>query len=42
MYLNLIRSVPSNVVAYVAEMQERSFFDAPDAEIERAPEIKLT
>jgi LemA protein len=42
MYLNLIRSVPSNIVAYVAEMQERSFFDAPDAEIERAPEVKLT
>jgi LemA protein len=42
MYLNLVRSVPSNIVAYVADMPERSFFDAPDAEIERAPEIKLT
>jgi LemA protein len=42
MYLNLIRSIPSNVVAYAADMKERSFFDAPDAEIERAPEIKLT
>jgi LemA protein len=42
MYLNLIRSVPSNIVAYVADMQERAFFDAPDAEIERAPEIKFS
>jgi LemA protein len=42
MYLNLIRSVPSNVVAYAQDMAERSFFDAPDAEIERAPEVKLT
>jgi LemA protein len=42
MYLNLIRSVPSNVVAYAQEMAERTYFDAPDAEIERAPEIKLS
>lgn len=42
MYLNLIRSVPSNVVAYIQEMVDRSYFDAPDEEIQRAPEIKLT
>jgi LemA protein len=42
MYQNLIRSIPSNVVAYIQEMPERSYFDAPDAEIERAPEIKLS
>jgi LemA protein len=42
MFLNLIRSVPSNIVAYAANMTERSYFDAPDAEIERAPEIKLS
>jgi LemA protein len=42
MYLNLVRAVPSNIVAYAADMAERSFFDAPDAEIERAPEVKLT
>jgi LemA protein len=41
-YLNLIRSIPSNVVAYVQEMSERSYFDAPDAEIERAPEVKFS
>jgi LemA protein len=41
-YLNLIRSVPSNIVAYVQEMAERSFFDVPDADVARAPEIKLT
>ncbi len=42
MYLNLIRSIPSNIVAYIQEMAERSYFDAPDAEIERAPEVKLS
>ncbi len=42
MYLNLLRSIPSNIVAYIQEMPERSFFDAPDAEIERAPEVKLS
>src|SRR6185312_2681820 len=41
-YQNLIRSIPSNVVAYIQEMSERSYFDAPDAEIERAPEIKFS
>jgi LemA protein len=41
-YLNLVRSVPSNVVAYVQEMPERSFFDAPDDEIQRVPEVKLS
>jgi len=42
MYLNQVRSIPSNVVAYIQEMPERSYFDAPDAEIEKAPEVKLT
>jgi LemA protein len=41
-YLNLIRSIPSNLVAYVQEMPERAYFDAPDAEIERVPEVKLS
>jgi LemA protein len=41
-YQNLIRSIPSNVVAYVQEMTDRSYFDAPDAEIERAPEVKFS
>jgi LemA protein len=42
LYQNLVRSIPSNVVASIQEMPERSYFDAPDAEIERAPEIKLS
>ena len=42
MYLNLVRSVPSNIIAGVQEMPPRAYFDAPDAEIEKAPEIKLT
>jgi LemA protein len=42
MYLNQLHSVPSNVVADVQEMPERSYFDAPDAEIEQPPTIKLT
>ena len=42
MYQNLVRSIPSNVVAYIQEMPERSYFDAPDAEIERVPEVKLS
>jgi LemA protein len=42
MYLNQLHSVPSNVVADVQEMPERSYFDAPDAEIQQPPTIKLT
>jgi len=41
-YLNLVRTVPSNVVANIQEMPERAFFDAPDAEIEKVPSIKLS
>jgi LemA protein len=40
-YLNLIHTLPSNMVAYVQEMSERTFFDVPDAEVEKSPEIKL-
>jgi LemA protein len=40
-YLNRLHSVPSNIVANVQEMPPRSFFDAPDAEIERVPAVKL-
>jgi LemA protein len=42
LYLNLIRSIPSNVVANIQEMPPKSFFDAPDAEVEQAPAVKLT
>jgi LemA protein len=41
-YLNLLHSVPSNVVANIQDLPERSFFDAPDAEIERVPEVRLS
>src|SRR5262245_18094833 len=41
MYRNQIHSIPSNVVAYAQEFSERSYFDAPDTEIEQAPAIKL-
>ena len=41
-YLNLTRSVPSNVVASIQVMPEKSYFDAPDEEIQRVPEVKLT
>ena len=41
-YLNLIRSVPSNVVASIQDFAARSYFDAPDAEIQQPPTIKLT
>ena len=41
-YLNLIRSVPSNVVANIQDFAARSYFDAPDAEIQQTPTIKLS
>src|SRR5262245_46613692 len=42
MYLNQLHSVPTNVVANVQDMPERAYFDAPDAEIEKPPTIKLS
>ena len=42
MYLNLTRAVPSNVVAGIQEMPERAYFDVPDEEVARVPEVKLT
>jgi LemA protein len=42
LYLNLTRSVPTNVVASIQEMPERAFFDVPDAEVAQAPAVKLT
>jgi LemA protein len=42
MYLNQLHTVPSSVVANVQDMPERSYFDAPDAEIEKPPTIKLS
>jgi LemA protein len=41
-YLNWLRSVPSNAVAWVQDMRERAFFDAPDAEVAAVPVVKLT
>jgi len=42
LYLNLLHSVPSNVVANVQEMPARSFFDVPDAEVASPPTVKRT
>jgi len=41
LYLNLLRSVPSNVVANLQEMPLREFFDAPDAEVAQPPAVKF-
>jgi LemA protein len=41
-YQNLLHSIPSNVVADVQGLQEREFFDAPDAEVEQVPVVKLS
>jgi LemA protein len=40
-YLNLLHSIPSNVVANLQDMPPRSFFDAPDAEVAQPPAVKL-
>jgi LemA protein len=42
LYLNLVQSIPSNVVANIHEMPARAYFDAPDAEVSPAPAVKLT
>ena len=41
-YRNLCQSIPSNVVADLQEMPPRSFFDAPDADVEQAPAVKFS
>jgi LemA protein len=41
-YLNRIRSVPSNVVAAIQDFGPRAYFDAPDNEIQQVPAVKLT
>jgi LemA protein len=41
-YLNLLQSIPSNVVADVHDMPTRSFFDAPDDQVAEAPAVKLS
>ena len=40
-YLNLVRSIPSNVVANIQDMPERAFFDAPDDEVAKVPTVQL-
>ena len=40
-YLNLLRSVPSNVVANLQDMPPREFFDAPDAEVAQPPVVQF-
>jgi len=41
-YLNSTRSFPSNVVANLQDFADRSYFDAPDAEGQQPPTVKLT
>jgi LemA protein len=41
-YLNLCESIPSNVVADIQSMPPKEFFDVPDADVERAPVVKLS
>jgi LemA protein len=41
-YLNLIMTVPSNLVADFHQMRRREFFDAPDEEVAKAPELKFS
>jgi LemA protein len=42
LYVNLVRSVPSNAVANIQNMPERSFFDVPDEMVVQAPVVKLS
>ena len=42
MYLNLVRSVPSNAVAKIQNMPEKSFFDVPDDTVSQPPLVKLS
>jgi LemA protein len=42
LYVNLVRSVPSNAVANIQNMPERSFFDVPDETVVQAPVVKLS
>jgi LemA protein len=41
LYLNLVHSIPSNVVADIQQMPPKAFFDAPNAEVEQVPAVKL-
>jgi LemA protein len=42
MYLNLARSFPSNAVANIQNMPEKSFFDVPDEAVAQAPVVNLS
>ena len=41
MYRNLLQMFPSSIVAGVQGFEERAFFDAPDEEINKVPEVKI-
>lgn len=41
-YQNLYGVIPTNVVWWIHEFPEKSFFDAPDELADHAPEVKLT
>jgi LemA protein len=41
-YANQLHSVPSNIVAQIQNMKEKSYFDAPDDQITEAPSVRLS
>jgi LemA protein len=41
-YLNLLHAIPSNLVASLQQMPQRSFFDEPDASIEQPPAVTIS
>jgi LemA protein len=41
-YLNRIRTVPSNAVASIQDFKERAFYDAPDADVAHPPAVKIS
>ncbi len=41
LYANLLRSIPSNIVADVHDFAERAFFEAPE-EVQQAPTVQLS
>lgn len=41
-YQNLCQAIPSNLVALLHEMPEKTFFDAPDELADKAPEVRFS
>lgn len=41
-YVNWLHSFPSNLAAQIQGLPEKAFFDAPDAEVQPSPNVKLS